>query len=338
MMLLVNHGVLLITGGTGTFGKAFLETVDLNQYSKIIIFSRDEYKQHQLKMHLVSKFGSQVVENKFRFFLGDVRDLDRLRLAFRGVTEIIHTAALKHVPFCEYNPSEALQTNVIGTKNVCDAAIECGVQRVVVLSTDKAVEPINFYGSTKMLAERYAVHSNVYGAGKTKIACVRYGNIIGSRGSIVEVFRNQPKEKPFDITHIDMTRFWLPISEAVRMVRKTLEFSFLGGEIIIPKVKASSVVDLARAIDPDRPITDVGIRPGEKLHEQLISRREGENLICPGFIHMDEYMFVLPESAELAYVKDYYRFSSSNVGITSYYSNDSHLQMTMAELREIVKL
>lgn len=328
---------ILITGGTGTFGKAFIDQADLTDYDKIIIFSRDEFKQHQLHGKLVVLYGAECVSSKFRFFLGDVRDLDRLRLAFRGVDEVVHAAALKHVPFCEYNPSEALLTNVTGTKNVCDAAIEAGVKRVVCLSTDKAVEPINFYGSTKMLAERYAIYSNVYGAGRTSVACVRYGNIVGSRGSIVEIFRNLPKDKPFEITHPDMTRFWMHINSAVSMVKWTLS-NMRGGEIVIPNIKAATVVDLARAIDPDREHRIVGIRPGEKMHEQLIHRREYETMFAMGqncgrgYNKAPLYNIVTPESDDFAPLREYYALRLCPFERQTYASNDADIQMTPEEI------
>lgn len=291
---------------------------------------------------LVRLHGEEHVNDKYRFFLGDVRDIDRLRLAFRGVDAVIHAAALKHVPFCEYNPSEALLTNVTGTKNVCDAAIEAGVKNVVCLSTDKAVEPINFYGSTKMLAERYAIHSNVYGADKTKIACVRYGNIVGSRGSIVEIFRNLPKDRPFDITHPDMTRFWMHIDSAAAMVEWTLT-NMRGGEIVVPNIKAATVVDLARAIDPDREQRIVGIRPGEKMHEQLIHRREYETMFAMGpgcgrdYNSGTFYNIVTPESADFAPLREHYALRLHDFWRQTYASNDADLQMTPDEIEAISK-
>jgi UDP-N-acetylglucosamine 4,6-dehydratase len=332
---------LLITGGTGTFGKAFVRLFSTT-YRKIIIFSRDEFKQHNMHAELVRLHGDKYVNDKFRFFLGDVRDIDRLRLAFRGVDAVVHAAALKHVPFCEYNPSEALLTNVTGTKNVCDAAIEAGVKNVVCLSTDKAVEPINFYGSTKMLAERYAIHSNVYGVGRTKLACVRYGNIVGSRGSIVEIFRNLPKDRPFDITHPDMTRFWMHIDSAANMVDWTLK-NMHGGEIVIPNIKAATVVDLARAIDPDREQRIVGIRSGEKMHEQLIHRREYETMFAMGpgcgmgYSSGTFYNIVTPESADFTPLREYYDLRLQRFQPMTYASNDANLQMTPDEIEAISK-
>ena len=319
---------VLITGGTGTFGKEFIEHI-WDEYDRIVIFSRDEFKQHNMMSALISRRGLDAINHKMRFFLGDVRDLSRLKLAMRGINVVVHAAALKHVPFCEYNPSEALETNVTGTRNVCDAAISCGVEKVVCLSTDKAVEPINFYGSTKMLAERYAVHSNIYGAGKTKIACVRYGNILGSRGSLVEMLKGLPQDRPVPITHIDMTRFWMHIRDAAKMVRWSVE-NLEGGEIVIPKIRAAHVVRLAKEVLPDRTHIDVGIRPGEKLHEQLFDRREHEHTWDVGNYHI-----VLPESHDFEPVKKKYSERHSMTSLTSYFSSDKNLQMSDSEIKEI---
>lgn len=319
---------VLITGGTGTFGKEFIEHI-WEKYDRIVIFSRDEFKQHNMMSSMVSRWGFNTIDSKMRFFLGDVRDLNRLKLAMRGVDVVVHAAALKHVPFCEYNPSEALETNVTGTKNVCDAAIAAGVEKVVCLSTDKAVEPINFYGSTKMLAERYAVHSNIYGAGKTRIACVRYGNILGSRGSLIEMLRSLPGEKPVPITHVEMTRFWMHIRDAAKMVQWTID-RVEGGEIVIPKIRAAKVTRLASAVLPERPHVDVGIRPGEKLHEQLFDRREHEHTWETG-----DYYVILPESHDFNHIKRRYSESHQLTSLRSYFSSDENLQMSDQEITSL---
>jgi len=316
---------VLITGGTGTFGKEFIEHI-WDSYDRIVIFSRDEFKQHNMMSSLVARWGFDAIDQKMRFFLGDVRDLARLKLAMRGIDVVVHAAALKHVPFCEYNPSEALETNVVGTRNVCDAAIFCGVASVVCLSTDKAVEPINFYGSTKMLAERYAIHSNIYGAGKTKIACVRYGNILGSRGSLIEMLRGLPENKPVPITHADMTRFWMHIRDAAKMVLWTIQ-NLAGGEIVIPRIRAAHVTRLASAALPNRAQVDVGIRPGEKLHEQLLDRREHEHTWEVG-----DYYIILPESHDFKTVKKQYSDLYPMTSLTSYFSSDQNLQMSDDEI------
>lgn len=272
---------VLITGGTGTFGKAFVEaSLHLGLFRKIVILSRDEFKQFHMKNSLISSFPDIAVSKRVNFLIGDVRDEPRLETAFKGVDYVINAAALKHVPVCEYNPQEAVKTNVMGTMNVCNAASRMGVQRVVHLSTDKACEPINFYGSTKQLAEKYTVHSNNFSFG-TMLSAVRYGNIIGSRGSIVETILKTAREtagkKSMPITDPSMTRFWLPISEAVDMVLWTLK-NMLGGEIIVPYAGSSNIVDMHRAVCSIAEVPFsyhvVGARPGEKVHEQLMARNE----------------------------------------------------------------
>tara|TARA_Y100000592_G_C5470647_1_gene319306 strand:+ start:1284 stop:2309 length:1026 start_codon:yes stop_codon:yes gene_type:complete len=334
----MNSKSILITGGTGTFGKAFVEhCIQEKLYSRIVIFSRDEYKQHNLKNKLNLKYGSAFVEKTFRFFIGDVRDRERLQKALRGVDDVIHAAALKHVSFCEYNPDEALKTNVIGTHNVCDAAIEEGVKKVIFLSTDKAVEPINFYGSTKMLAEKYSVYSNNHSKNiegsikkRTTISCVRYGNIVGSRGSIVEVFSKMKEQDHFTITDMEMTRFWMDISDCVKMVAWSLK-NTIGGEIVIPKINASKVSDIAYAMDKDKDIKITGVRPGEKIHEQLLNRREGERTFDVG-----GYYIVLPEKIDWDNsIEDHYS-QFKKVSRDKYFSNDSDLQMSLKDIKTII--
>lgn len=332
---------LLITGGTGTFGKTFVNfSIEKNLYSKIIIFSRDEYKQHKMINEIRKTHGQAFIDEKIRFFIGDVRDIKRLKTAMRNVDHVIHAAALKHVPFCEYNPDEALKTNVDGTKNVCDAAIETEVKKLVVLSTDKAVEPINFYGSSKMLAEKYAIYSNNYSKNAsststkkiTKISCVRYGNIVGSRGSIVELFHNMRENEYFSVTDREMTRFWMSIDKAVEMVYWSLN-NCLGGEIIIPKIKASSILKIAEMVDAKKPVKIIGVRPGEKIHEQLFHRREYLNAYDVG-----EYYAILPERNEWDYsVKEHYRNNFKLTKRESYFSNDKALTMSDKELKNLIE-
>lgn len=331
MQSFIKDSTLLITGGTGTFGKAFIDLcIRDGLYRKIVIFSRDEYKQHLLQSSLTKTLGHNETYDRFRFFLGDVRDRERLRTAFKGVEHVIHAAALKHVSFCEYNPSEALLTNVDGTKNVCDVACELGVPNVVCLSTDKAVEPINFYGSTKMLGERYAVHSNVYGGMRTRVSCVRYGNIMGSRGSVVETFRDDISRKGcFDITDERMTRFWMQISSAAEMVLWTL-LNARGGEVVLPRLRASRVFDVARLLDSEMPYRVVGIRPGEKLHEQLLHRREHERT----FEHPDGYYVVVPDGPDWTHVHDAYSYYPMTQRV-SYQSDDADIQCSEGELRTL---
>lgn len=291
-----NSKVVLITGGTGTFGNAFVDNaLQKKLFKKIVILSRDEFKQFHMKSRLENQYGKDFVRSCVNFIIGDVRDEPRLETAFKGVNYVINAAALKHVPVCEYNPQEAVKTNVMGSMNVCEAASKMGVEKVIHLSTDKACEPINFYGSSKQLAEKYVVHSNNFSFG-TKLSAVRYGNIIGSRGSIVETILHHVNAKdPIRITDPEMTRFWLPITSAVEMVTWTLE-NMLGGEVIVPFAGASDIVSMSAAVcnlvGKDFTYTIVGTRPGEKIHEQLMARNE----FCRARIsNCEKYSIILPE-------------------------------------------
>jgi UDP-N-acetylglucosamine 4,6-dehydratase len=264
---------VLVTGGTGSFGKKFVEIM-LRDFrpQKLIVFSRDELKQHQ--MRALGYEGDNV-----RFFIGDVRDRERLQRAMHGVDVVVHAAALKQVPACEYNPMEAVKTNIFGTSNVVEAALDAGVRKVLALSTDKAVNPVNLYGATKLAAEKLTVQSNNYASGSsTRYACVRYGNVVGSRGSVVPVFLKQRESGRLTITDERMTRFWLSLEEGVRFVIACVE-GMHGGEVFVPKIPSMKVVDLARAIAPKAQLEFVGIRPGEKLHEVLVSEDEARNTV-----------------------------------------------------------
>ncbi|HUK47581.1 MAG TPA: UDP-N-acetylglucosamine 4,6-dehydratase (inverting) [Terriglobales bacterium] len=263
--------VVLITGGTGSFGRKFIEIM-LREYrpQKLIIFSRDELKQHEMRI-------SGLDHPSLRFFLGDVRDMQRLERAFSGVTVVVHAAALKQVPACEYNPFEAIQTNITGGKNVIEAAINCHVRRILALSTDKAVNPINLYGATKLCAEKMFVQANAYsGAQETRFSCVRYGNVLGSRGSVIPTFIEQRARGRITITDARMTRFWITLDQGVRFVIRCIE-QMHGGEIFVPKIPSMKLLDLAQAIAPACQIDCVGIRPGEKVHEVLLSEDEARN-------------------------------------------------------------
>ena len=268
--------VILITGGTGSFGKKFIQAL-LKEHkpAKVIIYSRDELKQHEMRQ---MGFDSPLL----RYFIGDVRDRARLERAFHGVDIVVHAAALKQVPVCEYNPQEAIKTNITGTSNVIEAAIDTGVKRVLALSTDKAVNPINLYGATKLAAEKLVVQSNAYaGSGVTRLSCVRYGNVVGSRGSVVPVFIEQRKKGRITITDERMTRYWIELDEAAKFVYSIFGkiYSVLyGGEdprIFIPDMPSFNIMDLVKAFSPYStwPITKIGIRPGEKIHEQLDENR-----------------------------------------------------------------
>ncbi|MGC1653393.1 MAG: UDP-N-acetylglucosamine 4,6-dehydratase (inverting), partial [Candidatus Sulfotelmatobacter sp.] len=265
--------VVLVTGGTGSFGKKFVETM-LKEYhpKRLVIFSRDELKQHDMR-------ASGMDHPSLRYFIGDVRDAGRLERAFAGVTVVVHAAALKQVPACEYNPFEAIQTNIIGGRNVIDAAINQGVHRVLALSTDKAVNPINLYGATKLCAEKMFVQANAYaGSQDARFACARYGNVVGSRGSVIPVFLEQRKTGKITITDARMTRFWITLDRGVKFVIRCIE-EMHGGEIFVPKIPSMRMADLAETIAPGCEIEVIGIRPGEKLHEVLVSEDEARNTV-----------------------------------------------------------
>ncbi len=256
---------VLVTGGTGSFGKAFVRTL-LNGTGvrRVIVFSRDELKQYEMaQLH--------PGEDRLRFFIGDVRDLARLHRAFEGVQIVVHAAALKQIPAAEYNPIEAVRTNISGAENVINAAIDCGVERVVALSTDKASSPINLYGATKLVSDKLFVAGNAYAAGKpARLSVVRYGNVMGSRGSVVPHFQKLAAEGKVPITDERMTRFWITLPQGVRLVVDSLK-RMRGGEIFVPKLPSMRIADLARAIVPNAEFEIIGIRPGEKLHEEMIS-------------------------------------------------------------------
>jgi UDP-N-acetylglucosamine 4,6-dehydratase len=265
--------IVLVTGGTGSFGKKLVQIM-LREYrpQKLIIFSRDELKQHDMRT-------SGLDHPSLRYFLGDVRDQSRLERAFSGVTIVVHAAALKQVPACEYNPFEAIQTNIIGGRNVIDAAINQGVHRVLALSTDKAVNPVNLYGATKLCAEKMFVQANAYSGGREpRFACARYGNVVGSRGSVIPVFVEQRNRGRITVTDLRMTRFWITLEQGVRFVIRALE-QMHGGEIFVPKIPSMRLVEIAEAIAPDCAVEYVGIRPGEKLHEVLVSEDEARHTL-----------------------------------------------------------
>ncbi len=269
-MDMLNNKVILITGGTGSFGKKFTEMVFKRCHpKKVIILSRDEFKQHEMaKIFPVSKY-------PIRYFLGDIRDKSRLYRAFESVDYVVHAAALKQVPALEYNPVEAVKTNILGADNIVDAAIDRGVKKVVALSSDKAVSPINLYGATKLAAEKIFIAANAYAGGRVKFSAVRYGNVVGSRGSVIPLFLECKRQKnlEFSITDERMTRFWITLEQGVNLVMKALKES-VGGEVFIPKIPSMKITDLARAIEPRCRFKIIGIRPGEKMHETLISEDE----------------------------------------------------------------
>lgn len=315
---------VLVTGGTGSFGKKFVETM-LREYKprKLIIFSRDELKQHEMR---VSGFDHP----SLRYFIGDVRDADRLRRAFNGVNIIIHAAALKQVPACEYNPIEAVMTNIMGARNVVDAALDLGVSRVIALSTDKAVCPVNLYGATKLVSEKLFVQANAYsGERGTHFSCVRYGNVVGSRGSVIPLFQEQRKHGKLTVTDPRMSRFWLTLDHGVKFVIRCAE-QMCGGEVFVPKIPSMNIVDLARAVAPECEIQHTGIRLGEKLHEQLLSADEARQSI--------EYkdMYVIKPAHSWWYEGNWDGGSAVEEGF-SYLSNTNPDLLTVEQLQALVQ-
>lgn len=282
-----NHAFLkgktvLITGGTGTFGNALVaRLLKDNLVKKVIIFSRDEFKQHHMQQNIADP------EKKLRFFLGDVRDRERLERAMSGVDVVVHAAALKQVPATEYNPTEAIKTNIDGSQNVIDAALNAGVEKALLVSSDKAVQPINLYGATKLAAEKLFVAANVYrdDTHNTAFSVVRYGNVVGSRGSFIELLRTQRQTGTITLTHEKMTRFWITIEKVMDVVLENLSL-MQGGEIFVPKMGNMSVVDVIKMLTPECKIKVTGIRPGEKLHEVLITEYEAPRAHDIGYAYV----------------------------------------------------
>ena len=325
---MLNGKTVLITGGTGSFGNEFTQRV-LTRYKpqKVIIYSRDEYKQYMMR----KKFAAY--EEQLRFFLGDVRDKNRLLRAFEGVDYVVHAAALKQVPALEYNPTEAVNTNVIGADNIVDAAIDRGVKKVVALSTDKAVNPINLYGATKLVAEKIFIAANAYGGGRVKFSGVRYGNVMGSRGSVIPLFMSLKKNrvKEFPITDERMTRFWIALGQSADLVIEALKEAE-GGEIFVPKIPSMKITDLARAIEPNCTFKYVGIRPGEKLHESLVSCDEARNVKILGGMYVITPQFL--ESSKAC--EKYDKYPSVPEGFT-FSSDVNDMWLGQDELRKIIE-
>ncbi|MGD0328620.1 MAG: UDP-N-acetylglucosamine 4,6-dehydratase (inverting) [Minisyncoccia bacterium] len=274
---------VLITGGTGSFGKNFAKHILAgSKLKKLIIFSRDELKQSQME--------AEIRDERIRFFIGDVRDLSRLERAFHGVDIVIHAAALKQVPALEYNPFEAVKTNILGSQNVIEAALDQNVKKAILVSTDKAVMPINLYGSTKLCAEKLFIAGNAYSAGKTHFSVVRYGNVVGSRGSVIEKLMLNKDARTVQITDERMTRFWIDLKQAFRIVLFALEH-MEGGEIFIPKALSMKLTDLFGVLAPKAKQDVIGIRPGEKVHEVLLTKEEARHAVG-----LEDYFVILPEN------------------------------------------
>ncbi|MCX5749167.1 MAG: UDP-N-acetylglucosamine 4,6-dehydratase (inverting) [Candidatus Saganbacteria bacterium] len=286
-MSIFDGKTILITGGTGSFGNRFTEIIcSEHKPEKVIIFSRDEFKQYEMQERL-----SGEKYKVLRFFIGDVRDKERLNRAMSNVDYVVHAAALKQVPAMEYNPSEAIKTNVFGAMNIIDCAIQNRVQKVIALSTDKACNPINLYGATKLCSDKLFVAGNHYTQGdKPRFSVVRYGNVVGSRGSVIPFFIEKKKTGVLPITDEKMTRFWITLEQGARFVIKSFERMF-GGEIFVPKIPSMHIVDLARAIAPECKIEIIGIRPGEKLHEVMISDDDARNTVEIDFSYIIQPAF-----------------------------------------------
>ncbi len=325
---MLNNQSILITGGTGSFGHKFVKTMlASHRPRKLIIFSRDEHKQHDMRSVFPDGHGSPI-----RYFIGDVRDRDRLYRAFDGVDIVVHAAALKQVPAAEYNPLEFIKTNVLGAANVIDAAIDRNVKKVIALSTDKAANPINLYGATKLCSDKLFVAANSYsGSHQTRFSVVRYGNVIGSRGSVVPLFLKMRKNGVVPITDRSMTRFWITLEEGVNFVVSCLG-RMQGGEVFVPKIPSMNIMDLAHALAPDCRMEVVGIRPGEKLHEVMVAEDDARHTVE----YEDSYVILPP-----FYEKDCSAYISQNGGKLCpdgfRYSSDTNTQwLTVEKLCKMV--
>jgi len=318
---------ILVTGGTGSFGRKFIEHLVKNDCpNKIVIFSRDEMKQFLMN----EEYKSREKYNVLKFVIGDVRDKERLDLACKNIDYIVHTAAMKIVPSSEENPSEAIKTNVLGAMNLIDAALKNGVQKVIALSTDKACNPVNLYGATKLCSDKLFISANSHSYPRgTLFSVVRYGNVVGSRGSVIPFFIEKKKEGIIPITDEKMTRFWITLEQGVKFVIKSLE-NMRGGELFVPKIPSMKIIDLAKVIAPESEIRYIGIRPGEKLHESMVSSDDAKNtieledcyVIKPGFNWWDN--------------KNHLNGRPVPEGF-SYSSNTNPIFLTVEQMRELIK-
>lgn len=322
MQNLMEGKSILITGGTGSFGKKFTRYI-LNKFNprRVIVFSRDELKQFEME--------KEFNDNRLRFFIGDVRDKDRLYRAFAGVEFVVHAAALKQVPACEYNPFEAIKTNVLGAQNIIEAAIDRGVNKVIALSTDKAANPVNLYGATKLCSDKLFIAGNSYvGGGDTRFAVVRYGNVVGSRGSVIPLFKKQQESGVITITDPRMTRFWINLEQGVQFVLRCLA-GMHGGEIFVPKIPSMRITDLAEAIAPGCHQEYIGIRPGEKLHEIMIPEDDARNTL-----EMKDYYVIQPQ---FSWWSQHNYIGGQLVPEGFHYSSNNNTHwLTIEELRHMV--
>jgi UDP-N-acetylglucosamine 4,6-dehydratase/5-epimerase len=329
----MNNSSILITGGTGSFGKAFIKTLlSKHESLRIVVYSRDELKQYEMQQEFT---GNDY--HKLRYFLGDVRDLPRLQTAMEGIDIVIHAAALKQVPAAEYNPVEAVKTNVYGAQNVIDAARACGAKKVIALSTDKAAAPINLYGATKLCSDKLFVAANNYiGRRDLKFSVVRYGNVMGSRGSVIPFFLEKQKEGVLPITDKRMTRFNITLQQGVDFVEDCLERMW-GGELFVPKIPSYRIVDVAEAINPDCRIEEIGIRPGEKLHEEMITSTDAFNTV-----DFQKYYVILPSAIPKWDIKKFIEESNSVPGEYVFqnfvYSSDMNQDfLTVDKIKSMIK-
>lgn len=335
---MLNKKTILITGGTGSFGKKFIETVLKNyEPKKIIVYSRDELKQFEMQQQWPDSNDTPMnPENPMRYFIGDVRDYHRLKMAMEGVDVVIHAAALKQVPAAEYNPFEAVKTNIIGGQNVIDAAMAQGIKKVIALSTDKAAAPINLYGATKLTSDKLFIAANNYkGDHEIKLSVVRYGNVMGSRGSVIPFFIKQKEKGVLSITDKRMTRFNITLQEGVNFVLHCLD-TMWGGELFVPKIPSFRILDVAEAIAPDAKREIIGIRPGEKLHEEMITRTDSLNSV-----EFENYFVILP-STFLWDVEKFIKESNSSVGKKckfnfSYNSGSNKDFLSVDQLRKMIE-
>lgn len=318
---------VLITGGTGSFGSSFAKHILKNtKLKKLVVFSRDEFKQYHM--------AKELNDNRVRFFLGDIRDQARLHRAFHEIDIVIHAAALKQVPALEYNPHEAVKTNIIGTQNIIEAAVDQKVPRVLLVSTDKAAEPTNLYGASKLCAEKLFISGNAYSPKTTKFSVVRYGNVIGSRGSIVESLMKNLDAKKVSITHPGMTRFWITLEESFNLVLFTLK-NMVGGEIFVPKIPSMKLLDLFDAITPNAKKEITGIRPGEKLHEALLSSNEARSTI-----ELSKCFVVLPESHNWSKNNPYKKYNKQGKKVNHdfiFSSDTNNRWLSVDDFKKIIK-
>jgi len=329
---MLDQKIILVTGGTGSFGKRFVKTI-LDKYNpkKVIIFSRDELKQFEMQQDLPDNG-----KNPVRYFIGDVRDYHRLKMAMEKVDIVVHAAALKQVPACEYNPFEAVKTNIIGGQNVIDAALSCGVRKVIALSTDKAAAPINLYGATKLASDKLFVAANNYaGESDIKFSVVRYGNVMGSRGSVIPFFKKMKASGTLPITDKRMTRFNITLQNGVNFVLKCLE-KMWGGELFVPKIPSYNIMDVAKAIAPEAKLEFIGIRPGEKLHEEMITETDALNAV-----EFEKYFVILPSTKlwdEEAFRKESNSSEGKNCEIGFSYNSGSNKDfLSLKDLQELIK-